>query len=91
MELRHSTRPGPLPGTLQPFAFVETGAGKINVAPFADGANRRHLSAAGAGARWGRGRDFLLRLTPATRLGSAPSTADTDRHTRAWIEAVKYF
>jgi len=81
-----------LPGTLQPFVFVDAGGVTISENQFAPGQNTRNLSGAGAGLTWVRARDFQVKLSLATRLGSEPSTAsDKDQHTRGWVQAIKYF
>jgi hemolysin activation/secretion protein len=92
-ELRYTFSVADLPGTLQPFAFVDAGGVTINENPFITGApNSRHLSGAGLGLTWVRARDFQVKLSVATRLGSEPSTAsDKDRHTLGWVQAIKYF
>ena len=82
-----------MPGTLQPFVFIDAGRVTVNENPFIVGtANYRRLAGAGAGVTWVRARDFQLKLSVATRLGSEPSTAaGTDHHTLGWVQAIKYF
>lgn len=92
VELRYSMNFAALPGVWQPFVFYDAGGVTLNENPFAATANSRHLSGTGAGLMWTRGGDFQVKLTLATRLGNQPSSAsDTDRHTRGWIHAIKYF
>jgi len=91
-ELRYTFSIAPLPGVLQPFAFVDNGGVAINENPFITGANGRHLTGGGFGLTWGRASDFQVKLTVATRLGSEHSTAsDTDQRTRGWAQVIKYF
>jgi hemolysin activation/secretion protein len=91
-ELRYSMNWDLLPGVVQPFAFVDAGGVTINEQPFIAGANnRRHLAGGGIGLSWARANDFQVKLTLATRIGTQPATADTDRHTRGWVQAIKYF
>lgn len=91
-ELRYTFNVAAVPGVLQPFVFVDTGGVTLNEHPFIAGANTRHLSAGGVGLTWVKPNDFQVKLTLATRLGSQPSVAsDTDRHTRGWVQAIKYF
>ena len=92
MELRYTLNIAALPGVLQPFFFVDNGGVTVNENPFAAGANTRHLSAGGLGLTWVKAGDFQLKLTLATRLGEQRSTSsDTDRHTRGWVQAIKFF
>lgn len=91
-ELRYTFNLAPVPGILQPFVFVDSGAATLNENPFAAGNNRRHLSAGGIGLSWVKAGDFQVKLTLATRLGSQPSaSSDTDRHTHGWVHAIKFF
>ena len=91
-ELRYTMSFAALPGVLQPFVFVDSGSVTLNENPFAVGANTRHLSGGGVGLTWVKANDFQVKLTLATRMGNQPSTAsDTDRHTRGWVQAIKYF
>ena len=92
-ELRYSIAWDKLPGVLQPFAFVDGGSVTINEQPFVTGINnRRNLAGGGIGLSWAKANDFQLKLTLATRIGHQPSVAsDTDRHTRGWLQAIKYF
>jgi hemolysin activation/secretion protein len=71
--------------------FIDTGTVRINHAPFADSDNHRHLSAVGLGFNWKSLRDFQVKASVAWKLGNASATSDTDRHARAWLQAVKYF
>ena len=91
-ELRYTFSLAAVPGLLQPFVFVDSGAVTINENPFAAGNNRRHLSAAGIGLSWVKAADFQVKFTLATRLNDKPSlSSDTDRHTRGWVQAIKFF
>jgi hemolysin activation/secretion protein len=92
-ELRYTFSIAAMPGTLQPFAFVDAGFVTVNENPFIVGApNDRRIAGGGAGLTWVRARDFQLKLSVATRLGHEASTAsDKDVHTRGWVQAVKYF
>lgn len=66
--------------------------GTHNENPFAVGQNTRHLSGGGIGLSWVKAADFQVKLTLATRMGNKPSTSShTDRHTRGWVQAIKYF
>ena len=90
-ELRYIVNAGSLPGVLQPFAFVDAGSITLNESPFAIGVNRRHLAGGGLGLAWARSNDFTVKFSVATRIGSQPAVSDTDRHTRGWLQAIKYF
>lgn len=91
-ELRYALSFHPVPGVLQPFIFVDAGGVTLNENPFTAPPNTRHLKGAGMGVTWLRARDFQVRAMIATRLGREPSvSSDTDRHTRGWLQAVKYF
>jgi hemolysin activation/secretion protein len=92
-ELRYTLSVAAVPGTLQPFVFVDAGRVTVNENPFIVGSpNYRRLGGAGAGVTWVRARDFQLKVSVATRLGSEPSTAaGTDHHTLGWVQAIKYF
>lgn len=90
-ELRYTVSVSFMPGVLQPFVFFDSGGVTINESPFAAGTNTRHLSAGGLGLSWVGAGDFQVRLTLATRLGNQPVVSDTDRHTRGWVQAIKYF
>ena len=91
-ELRYALNFSSLPGVLQPFMFVDAGGVTINQSPFAASANTRHLSGGGIGLSWTRANDFQVKLTLATRIGNQASvSSDTDRHTRGWVQAIKYF
>lgn len=91
-ELRYALNFSSLPGVLQPFMFVDAGGVTINQSPFAASANTRHLAGGGIGLSWTRANDFQVKLTLATRIGNQASvSSDTDRHTRGWVQAIKYF
>jgi hemolysin activation/secretion protein len=92
-ELRYTVAPGAMLGVLQPFVFFDVGGVTINQYPFvANQANRRTLSGAGFGLNWLKTNDFQVKLTVATRVGSQASvSSDTDRHTRGWVQVIKYF
>ncbi len=91
-ELRYALNFASIPGVLQPFMFVDAGGVTINENPFAATANTRHLSGGGFGLSWAKANDFQVKLTVATRIGNQPSvSSDTDRHTRGWVQAIKYF
>jgi hemolysin activation/secretion protein len=91
-ELRYSITFPRVPGVVQPFVFVDAGGVKINENRFATTNNNRHLYGTGFGVLWAAARDFQVKAMIATRLGDERSTAsDTDRHTRAWVQAAKFF
>lgn len=91
-ELRYTFTLAAVPGVLQPFVFLDAGSVTINENPFIAGANNRHLSGGGVGLQWSSVNGFQVKLTIATRLGNQPSvSSDTDRHTRGWVQAIKYF
>ncbi len=92
-ELRYSFSLGAMPGVLQPIIFIDTGGVTVSENPFIVGVpNNRHLTGAGLGLTWVRASDSQVKLTVATRVGSEQSTAsDTDKHTRGWVQAIKYF
>lgn len=91
-ELRYSVTFDELPGVLQPFLFADGGSVKINEQPFLAGAsNWRHLAGGGIGLTWAKANDFQVKLTLATRIGTQRALSDTDRHTRGWLQGIKYF
>jgi hemolysin activation/secretion protein len=92
-ELRYTVAPGATLGVLQPFVFFDTGGVAINQYPFITSqVNRRILSGAGFGLTWMKASDFQVKLTLATRVGAQASvSSDTDRHTRGWVQVIKYF
>ena len=92
-ELRYTITPDATLGVLQPFVFFDSGGVTINQHPFvANQANRRTLSGAGFGLAWVKANDFQVKLTLATRVGQRVSvSSDTDRHTRGWVQLIKYF
>jgi hypothetical protein len=45
----------------------------------------------GLGLPWVSAGDFQVKFTLATGLGNQPVVSDTDRHTRGWVQAIKYF
>lgn len=90
-ELRYAFAAAPLPGTLQLAGFVDTGEITINENPFAAGDNRRRLSGGGAGLTWFGPGNLQSRLMIARKIGDAAATSGTNRDTRVWMEAIKYF
>ena len=90
-ELRYALNLPGLPGTLEPFAFVDTGQVTISENPFTTLPNRRRLSAGGAGVTWLKVSDFSVRAVVAHKIGNARATSDTDSDARGWLQAVMYF
>jgi hemolysin activation/secretion protein len=90
-ELRYAFNFATLPGTWQASGFLDSGEVKFNEEPFAPALNRRRLSGAGLGLEWSHPGAFSVRLSVATRIGSAPATSGPDDHTRGWLQAIKYF
>lgn len=91
-ELRYAATFAALPGIVQPFLFMDAGSVRINENPFGAAANKRNLAGAGLGVTWSNVNDFQVRLSIATRVGNAVSSAsDTDRHTRGWVQLAKSF
>lgn len=90
VELRHAFRSTTLPGSLQLAGFIDTGEIKTNEAPFAAGPNRRRLSGGGLGLNWSSSNDFVLRVAVSRRIGNAHAISGSDRHTRGWIQGIKY-
>lgn len=90
-EVGYAFSAGMLPGVLQLVAFIETGEVELNEEPFGAGPNRRRLSGGGVGLNWGRANDFAFRLALAHRIGNARATAGSDRPSRGWLQAIKYF
>lgn len=92
VELRYSFTSSLLPGLLQPLVFMDTGEVTISENPFTAGVNRRRLTGGGLGVMWARANDFQVKLTLASRMGHQASTSsDSDRHTRGWVQLIKYF
>jgi hemolysin activation/secretion protein len=90
-ELRYVFTATALPGVVQPFLFVDTGRVNLNENPFAAGTNHRRLTGGGIGISWLKVDDFQVKVSIATRLGDQPVTSDTNRRTRGWLQAIKYF
>lgn len=90
-ELRYGLKAGALPGDLTLALFLDSGQVRINEEPFAAGANRRRLSAAGAALHWAKTNDFSVRMMLAQRIGDEPAIAGSDRKSRLWLQAVKNF
>ena len=86
--------PKPTPrmaGQWQLIGFVDTGSVSANKTPWADGQNRRNLSAIGLGINWSDPNNFMLRAYYAQKLGSGTATSAPDASGRFWIQVVKYF
>jgi hemolysin activation/secretion protein len=90
-ELRYDLRGDWFPGQTQLLAFADAGEVTVNENPFAAGANRRRLSAAGLGVNWTAPQGFQLRLLVAHKLGNARATSDTDHATRGWLQLIQRF
>ncbi|MFJ3044619.1 ShlB/FhaC/HecB family hemolysin secretion/activation protein [Herbaspirillum chlorophenolicum] len=75
----------------QAFSFVDAARGRLNHSPLAsDGANLRHLSGVGLGARWNHPQGYRLQTTLAWRTGPA-ATAEPDKSPRFWLQLAKSF
>jgi hemolysin activation/secretion protein len=72
-------------------AFADYGRSRINKEPFLPGVNVRKLGAAGVGVSLAKAADFSLRAYLAGKTTDAVATADTDRSSRAWLQAAKFF
>jgi hemolysin activation/secretion protein len=71
--------------------FVDSGRVRINKNPFSAGANKRGLGAAGVGFTLIKGNDYAVRSYLAVKATGTAATADTDRSSRVWLSAAKYF
>jgi hemolysin activation/secretion protein len=72
-----------LPGSLQTFAFVDTGAGRVS-------GSTRTLSATGLGLTWFDGRT-VVRAVYAHKLGAAAATSAPDSDGRVWVNLLRNF
>lgn len=90
-ELRYRLAAESIPGVLQPFVLVDTGAIAINEAPFVAGNNHRRLSGCGVGVAWFGLHDLSVKLTLARRLGNEPALSDKNEMTHFWAQAAWYF
>ncbi|WP_439534243.1 ShlB/FhaC/HecB family hemolysin secretion/activation protein [Polymorphobacter sp.] len=80
-----------LPGRLQLFAFIETGAIRLAKTPWFPGDNILHRSGYGAGAGWVTPGNFTIRAAYARKLGTGPATSAPDRSGRFWLQVAKFF
>lgn len=88
LELRHQgAQIGP--GQLSPFGFYDAARSRINHNNFAlnTARNVRELAGYGFGAEYAIPGTFFVRGWVAFKATSDPSTADTDRSSRVWIQA----
>jgi hemolysin activation/secretion protein len=81
----------PIPGRLQLFGFVDTGAVKYAKNPWFPGANTAHRSGIGAGVAWAAPQGILLKATYARKLGNETVTSQRDRVGRFWFQMTKLF
>jgi hemolysin activation/secretion protein len=74
-------------------AFYDNGKAIMNKNPWAGaGVNHRILAGAGLGFIWNRANDFSIRLDYAWKITTSdPTTSDTDKSGRLWLQGVKYF
>ena len=87
LELRHQgTQIGP--GQLSPFGFYDAARSRINHNPFASFATRnvRGIAGYGVGAEYAVPGMLFVRGWLAFKATSDPSTADTDRSSRFWLQ-----
>lgn len=78
-------------GNLQLALFHDWGSVKISHSPFAAGSNSRHIAGLGMGVNWVYEEAWVVRASLAWKAGSGPALSDTDRPTRFWVQAVRYF
>jgi hemolysin activation/secretion protein len=71
--------------------FTDQGRSRTSRNPFAAGSNERSLGAAGFGVILAAGQDFSTRFYWAAKTRGGAATADTDRSSRVWLQAAKYF
>ena len=71
--------------------FADAGRVQTNKNAFAAGVNARTLGAAGVGFTFVKQSDFSVRLYWAAKTSGEIATADADRYSRAWLQAVKFF
>lgn len=89
--LRLSTMPGAGPADVQLVGFVDAGGVRTSKTPWAAGPNYQHRSAIGAGLTFDLPRNWLLKVSYASRLGDDRPTAAPGRARRAWIQIAKTF
>ena len=90
LELRYAL-PRLLGATPSIVLFVDAGRTRINKEPFTSGTNSRSLGAAGLGFTFAKASDFSLRAYLAGKTSDEAATSDTDRSSRAWLQAAKFF
>lgn len=83
--------PRPIPGRLQLFAFIDTGAVKANHTPWLPGPNRQSGSGAGVGLDWTAPNNFVVRAAYAHTVGDATGIPGPISQGRAWVQLVKFF
>ena len=92
MELRHSG--GALgPGRFSPFGFFDAARSRIvhNIFPSLAARNVRELAGYGLGAEWSIPGSVFVRAWLAFKATSDPSTSDTDRSPRFWLQTGVVF
>jgi hemolysin activation/secretion protein len=85
------TLPDVIPGTIQPFAFVDVGEVDYVRHRYFTGSNHAKRSAYGAGVTWNAPDGFVVRATYARKLGDAEATSAPDKSGRAWFQVAKTF
>lgn len=80
-----------LPGQLQLFAFVETGAVRLSKTAWFAGTNNLNRSGYGGGASWSTPNNFIIKATYARKLGTGPATSAPDQSGRFWLQIAKFF
>jgi hemolysin activation/secretion protein len=90
LELRYAL-PGWGGATPSVVLFADYGEVRINKKPFFPGRNERALGAAGIGLTLAKAGGFSLRAYLAGKTTDEAATSDTDRSSRAWLQAAKYF
>lgn len=90
LELRYAL-PDIAGATPSVFLFTDQGRVRVNKDPFAAGSNSRNLGSAGVGFAVAKTQDFSARIIWAARTTGSAATADHDKSSRIWLQAVKYF
>ena len=80
-----------VPGYVQLFAFIDHGGITFNRNRFSAAPNSVSLSAVGGGVSWADDNNFLVRLSYARRLGSAPVLSGPDTLGQFWVQVSKQF
>ncbi len=80
-----------VPGNVELVAFIDHGGITYNRNRFSAAPNSASLSAVGVGLTWADNNNFLLKVSYAHRLGSAPVLSGPDSSGQFWVQVSKQF